>query len=213
MGKLIIINNGNNIDLSKVNITSSDILSGKIGIDNKGNIINGNIPIQGGSTIIPKTTNQTIVSSGKYINGNIIVQGDSDLIAANIKKGVNIFGVTGTCKELITKTGSGTTSNYGSRYSLKDSAGTPRYFYQVNLGNLGITPVFLTIFTSHSGTYYPPNINGLNGSFNSIDETIDGYYPPSSQGTNSSKFSASGSNFIAALCTKDNFWWGAVGFK
>ena len=99
MGKLIIPNIGNNINLDNITATSNDILSGKIGIDNKGNIINGNIPIQGGGTIIPKTTNQTIVSSGKYINGNIIVQGDSDLIAANIKSGKNIFNIAGTCKE------------------------------------------------------------------------------------------------------------------
>lgn len=48
------------------------------------------------TTITPGTSNQTAVASGVYTTGNIVVAGDADLKAANIKKGVNIFGVTGT---------------------------------------------------------------------------------------------------------------------
>lgn len=51
---------------------------------------------QAGKTITPGRTQQTAVSSGRYTTGNIYVAGDSDLTAANIKSGVNIFGVTGT---------------------------------------------------------------------------------------------------------------------
>lgn len=54
------------------------------------------IPVQGGSTTTPSTSNKTIVAANRYVNGNIIVAGNSNLTAANIKKGVNIFGVTGT---------------------------------------------------------------------------------------------------------------------
>ena len=147
MGKLIIPNIGNNINLDNITATSNDILSGKIGIDNKGNIINGNIPIQGGGTIIPKTTNQTIVSSGKYINGNIIVQGDSDLIAANIKKGVNIFGVTGTAKVIKSKkfeiySGSRATFNY---YDVSGKY-TSKSMYTVTITNVGFTPSVLILY-------------------------------------------------------------------
>lgn len=42
------------------------------------------------------TTNTTIQASGVYMTGNIILKGDSNLKPENIKKGVTIFGVTGT---------------------------------------------------------------------------------------------------------------------
>lgn len=48
------------------------------------------------TTITPGTSSQTAVAKNVYTTGNITVAGDADLKAANIKKGVNIFGVTGT---------------------------------------------------------------------------------------------------------------------
>lgn len=48
------------------------------------------------TTITPGTSSQTAVAKNVYTTGNITVAGDTDLKAANIKKGVNIFGVTGT---------------------------------------------------------------------------------------------------------------------
>ena len=51
---------------------------------------------QAGKTITPTTSNQTAVASGRYTTGAITVKGDSNLVAGNIKKGVSIFGVTGT---------------------------------------------------------------------------------------------------------------------
>ena len=47
------------------------------------------------ATITPGTTNQTI-ASGTYLTGTQTISGDADLTAANIKKGVQIFSVTGT---------------------------------------------------------------------------------------------------------------------
>lgn len=58
--------------------------------------LKGTMPQQGGSTTTPGTGNKTIVFANRFVTGNIIVAGDADLKAANIKKGVNIFGVTGT---------------------------------------------------------------------------------------------------------------------
>ena len=66
------------------------------GYHNGSGKVTQSIPVQGGSTIIPGTTNKTAVAAGRYINGNVIVAGSSNLIASCIKKGVNIFGVTGT---------------------------------------------------------------------------------------------------------------------
>lgn len=50
---------------------------------------------QSGTTITPGTSQKTAVSSGRYTTGTVYVAGSSNLVAANIKKGVNIFGVTG----------------------------------------------------------------------------------------------------------------------
>ena len=47
------------------------------------------------ATITPGTTSQTI-ASGTYLTGTQTIAGDADLIADNIKKDVEIFGVTGT---------------------------------------------------------------------------------------------------------------------
>ncbi len=47
--------------------------------------------------ITPNTTNQTI-DAGTYLIGTQTIVGDADLIPENIKKGVNIFGVDGTCE-------------------------------------------------------------------------------------------------------------------
>lgn len=51
---------------------------------------------QAGKTVTPSTSTQTAVSSGRYTTGTVYVAGDADLKAANIKSGVNIFGVAGT---------------------------------------------------------------------------------------------------------------------
>ena len=74
---------------------AGDVLSGKTFINSTGQTITGTMTNRGGAkTITPSTSNQTIYSG--YYSGNITVSGDSDLKAANIKSGVNIFGVTGT---------------------------------------------------------------------------------------------------------------------
>lgn len=48
------------------------------------------------TTYTPSTSNQTI-SSGYYLTGTQTIKGDSNLIASNIKSGVSIFGVAGSC--------------------------------------------------------------------------------------------------------------------
>lgn len=53
------------------------------------------LPTQAGTTITPGTETKTAVPSGKYTLGAVEVAGDSDLKAENIKKGVDIFGVSG----------------------------------------------------------------------------------------------------------------------
>lgn len=50
---------------------------------------------QGAQTITPGTSNKTI-ASGRYLTGTQTIKGDANLVAANIKKGVSIFGVAGS---------------------------------------------------------------------------------------------------------------------
>lgn len=51
---------------------------------------------KGGGAVKPGTSDQTVAESGDFMTGPIVVSGDANLIAANIKKGVSIFEVTGT---------------------------------------------------------------------------------------------------------------------
>lgn len=53
-------------------------------------------------TVTPGTADQEIVPTGegKIALSKVTVTGDADLVAANIKEGVNLFGVEGTCVEL-----------------------------------------------------------------------------------------------------------------
>lgn len=83
------------IDLTTDTVTSDKLLSGITAHDKSGNVITGTIPSKGATTYTPTTSNQTI-ASGQYLSGKQTIKGDSNLVAKNIKKGVSIFGVTGT---------------------------------------------------------------------------------------------------------------------
>lgn len=55
------------------------------------------LTVQAAQTITPGTANKTI-ASGRYLTGTQTIKGDANLKAANIVKGVSIFGVTGTAE-------------------------------------------------------------------------------------------------------------------
>lgn len=60
------------------------------------------LTVQAAKTWTPGTFDQTL-ASGRYLTGTQTIKGDANLKAANIVKGVSIFGVTGTAE-----TGGGT---------------------------------------------------------------------------------------------------------
>lgn len=57
--------------------------------------VNAITPTKSAQTYTPGTSDQTI-SSGRWLTGAQKIKGDANLVAGNIKKGVSIFGVTGT---------------------------------------------------------------------------------------------------------------------
>lgn len=57
--------------------------------------LTASVTTKSATTYTPGTTNQTI-ASGTYLTGTQTISGDADLVSENIKKNVNIFGVTGT---------------------------------------------------------------------------------------------------------------------
>lgn len=59
-------------------------------------IVSQNLATQGSVNMTPTTTNQTACPANRWTTGSIIIVGSSLLSPGNIKKGVNIFGVTGT---------------------------------------------------------------------------------------------------------------------
>lgn len=57
--------------------------------------LTGSVSTKAAATITPSTSNQTIPAN-TFLTGIQTIAGDADLVAGNIKKGAQIFGVTGT---------------------------------------------------------------------------------------------------------------------
>ena len=83
------------VDTSDATAAASDILTGKTAYAG-GRKISGTIPVQAAQTITPGTTNKTI-AAGRYLSGTQTIKGDAGLKPENIRKGVTVFGVAGTC--------------------------------------------------------------------------------------------------------------------
>ena len=85
--------------LNSPTVSSSGLVTASVGTS--GYISSGTnstlqLSTQSAKTVTPGKSSQTAVSSGKYTTGAVTVSGDSNLVAANIKSGVSIFGVSGT---------------------------------------------------------------------------------------------------------------------
>lgn len=97
----------NSISIRQTLPITPNVQAGYISSGTQGNItvtLSKSVPTKAAATIIPTTTDQTIASD-TYLTGTQTIAGDADLVASNIKKDVDIFGVTGTYEpNLTTKT-------------------------------------------------------------------------------------------------------------
>lgn len=88
----------NTLTLTKTVSVTPTVSAGYVSAGTAGNAsvsLTASVTTKAAATITPGTTNQTI-ASGTYLTGTQTIAGDVDLVASNIKKDVNIFGVTGT---------------------------------------------------------------------------------------------------------------------
>lgn len=84
--------------LAAPTISAGGLITSKIekgGYLNAGNNRTLQLPTRSDQTIFPSTADQMAVPKGVFTTGQISVIGDANLIPANIRNGVNIFGVVG----------------------------------------------------------------------------------------------------------------------
>ena len=88
----------NTLTLSKTISVTPSVTAGYVASGTAGNSsvsLTASVTTKGATTYTPTTSNQTI-SSGTYLTGAQTISGDANLVAANIKSGVSIFGVSGS---------------------------------------------------------------------------------------------------------------------
>lgn len=88
----------NTLTLTKTVSVTPTVTAGYVSSGTAGNSsvsLTASVTTKAAATITPTTSNQTI-AAGTYLTGIQTIAGDADLVAANIKKNVNIFGVTGS---------------------------------------------------------------------------------------------------------------------
>ncbi|OPG91341.1 hypothetical protein B2I21_35165 [Chryseobacterium mucoviscidosis] len=120
--------------VSAVTFDATKVLAGTTIAGTAGTMIN-----QGaGGTVTPGTTNQT--KAAGYYSSAITISGSANLLAANIKNGINIFGVVGTLTEG-SRSATGTTTSSASLTYFYNSGGTEVTAYAVILSwGLTFTP-------------------------------------------------------------------------
>lgn len=95
-----------------------------------------------GGTVTPGTTNQT--KAAGYYSSAITISGSANLLAANIKNGVNIFGVVGTLVDGI-KYATGVSSFQNSAFPFTKVDGSSQNKYRLQVSGLAFKPRIVVI--------------------------------------------------------------------
>jgi len=148
-----------------------------------GAIVTGTMVNRGTQNFTPNTTNQSI-TAGYYAGGT--VSGDTDLIAANIKSGVDIFGVVGTGVLLTgTATSPATTSDIATGKQAWNSSGVLMTGSGAAGGTILLSDMYRDRLTTamtqgtETGTYAGTGGQDLPAGYRDIPDTTkddDGYY-------------------------------------
>ncbi|WP_339194557.1 tail fiber protein [Paenibacillus sp. FSL P4-0176] len=123
--------------------TVAQVLSGATFSNLTGNNRTGTMANNGaGGTITPGIANQT--KAAGYYSSAMTILGSANLLAANIKNGINIFGVIGTLNEGVRyATGVSGFSTSVMLFTKTDSSQTNSYYLQVN--GLAFKPKIIVI--------------------------------------------------------------------
>ena len=176
-------------DLDVITATAGDVVAGKVIVDKDGNPLTGTLALtgnvgtadvrngktfystdpktkqtgsmreKGAATYTPGTANQ-VIAANQFLTGAQTILGDADLVAANIRYGKNIFGVTGNLRQWVTKGGTYGTSGTGT---FQLTGGGSRSMPYISLSGFNFTPQFVcackTDYTAMTSWYN--NYNAL----------------------------------------------------
>ena len=178
--------------------TAADLLAGKELIDATGSKITGTIPKKYSSDVTSSLTTVTI-PAGYYASQVQKTVTDADLIAANIKEGVNIFGVIGTYGGIKNYVPLMLQGKAALNLSLTNYNNTQAYTINTftNKSVAGITynytddvviPVTPSLFTDAGEHYVTLNIKNLNPVlYVKVCIKVNATYTTSSSSSNASK--------------------------
>lgn len=133
------------------NAIASNVLSGKTFYSTDPNTkLTGTIPSKSAQTYTPRSYNQAI-SSGQYLSGAQTILGDSNLTASNIKKGISIFGISGSVD--VSSLGGkfeakGTVISSSSAESFSTVTGGTNNTYYITVSGLSFIPSVIVISAS-----------------------------------------------------------------
>ena len=138
---------------------------------------------QAAKTYTPSTSNQTI-PAGTFLTGAATIQGDADWVESNIKKGVNMWGKTGTLDGIFGTPGTfyGFTKVKSGSFTITQVSTTN---YQVT-HSLGIAPKLVacisdgTFTTSDSGSSSTRNLVGFMGMQTATETNLSANTSPAS---------------------------------
>jgi hypothetical protein len=136
---------GSGNDISDTTAIQSDVLPGKYFYLADGTKVEGSMATKAAATIVPSTSDQTI-NANQYLLGAQTIQGSANLKAENIKKGVSMFGVTGS--HLYSQHSGNATVGANNRLTLSGYNFTP---YGVIIGIRDIGSKNSTV-CAHAGT-------------------------------------------------------------